>query len=154
MSEVISVMRSLRNSLPVMGLLLVSSCQIEASEDYADSSAVVFPASGCPAPQGVSADTVLAMEEVNRVRRAGGLGCVAHSPEIAFAAEKHCQYYVNNTGKCTAKPHREVSECKSFMAETFSDRLQMASYAGSPRFEVMAYVGHGQVSVGQWLDSV
>jgi uncharacterized protein YkwD len=154
MAEGDLVMRSLRTNAPLMGLLFVSACQLEATEDFGDSSAVVFASSGCPAPAGVSADTVLAMEEVNRVRRAGGLGCVAHSPEIAFAAERHCQYYVNNTGRCTAKPHREVSECKSYMAETFSDRLQMASYAGSPRFEVMAYVGHGQVSVGQWLDSV
>ena len=147
-------MRSHRTPAPLLGLIFLTACQMEPTEDYGESSAVVFPASGCPAPEGVSRDTVLAMEEVNRVRRAGGLGCVAHSPEIAFAAERHCQYYTNNTGKCTAKPHREMAECKSFMAETFVDRLQMASYPGSARFEVMAYVGHGQVSVGQWLDSV
>lgn len=156
MSEEISVMRSHRTPAPLLGLLFLGACYMEPSaEEFAESSAAVFAPSGCPAPpEGTPEDTVLAMEEVNRVRRAGGLGCVAHSPEIAFAAKRHCQYYMNNTGRCTAKPHREISECKSFMAETFSDRLRMASYEGHPRFEVMAYVGHGRVSVGQWLDSV
>src|SRR5687767_2231595 len=112
MSEVISVMRSQRTPAPLMGLLFFAACQMEPTDDYGDSSAVVFAASGCPAPVGVSTDTVLALEEVNRVRRAGGLGCIAHSPEIAFAAERHCQYYTNNTGKCTSKPHREMAECK------------------------------------------
>ncbi len=36
----------------------------------------------------------------------------------------------------------------------FSDRMGMMSYKGHPRFEVMAYVGHGRTAVGQWLDSV
>ncbi|HEY0714504.1 MAG TPA: hypothetical protein VGF45_17600, partial [Polyangia bacterium] len=42
----------------------------------------------------------------------------------------------------------------NYTAETFSDRLAMSAYNGSPRFEVMAYVGHGPTSVQQWLDSV
>ena len=32
--------------------------------------------------------------------------------------------------------------------------MGMMSYKGHPRFEVMAYVGHGRTAVGQWLDSV
>jgi hypothetical protein len=141
----------------LMGALVVTgaACDVEPAEDYGESAAADMPPSGCPeAPAGMDPDAVLAIEEVNRLRRAVGMGCIALSPEISVAAERHCAYYVNNAGSCTAKPHREVSACKNFTAETFSERLRMASYTGNPRFEVMAYVGHGRTSVGQWLDSV
>ena len=88
------------------------------------------------------------------MRKTVGLGCIPCSRQISAAARRHCEYYVNNSGKCTAKPHREMAECQNFIAETFSDRMRMMSYKGHPRFEVMAYVGHGRTSVGQWLDSV
>ena len=42
-------------------------------------------------------DAVEAIEEVNRIRRARGLGCIEQVPEIARAAERHCQYYMANT---------------------------------------------------------
>jgi hypothetical protein len=111
--------------------------------------------SGCPAPPpGMTQDAVEAIEEVNRIRRSAGLGCIEQVPEIARAAERHCQYYVANTGSCIARPHREASDCASFVAETFGDRLRLAGYRGHPSFEVMAYVGHGRTSVHLWLDSV
>jgi hypothetical protein len=142
----------------LVGLVLAGvSCGLEpmADETVEGSAAAYAPPSGCPAaPAGLDPDAVAAIEEVNRVRKTVGLGCISLLPTIADAARRHCDYYVNNTGKCTSKPHREMAECKSFRAETFSDRLKMASYPGNPRFEVMAYVGHGPTAVGQWLDSV
>jgi hypothetical protein len=132
------------------------ACGVEPMEgSYEESGAAFMPPSDCPpGPEGMDSDALEAMEEVNRLRRAVGMSCVSLSPEISLAAQRHCTYYINNDGDCTAKPHREVSQCKSFTAETFSDRLRMANYGGNPRFEVMAYVGHGRTSVGQWLDSV
>jgi uncharacterized protein YkwD len=138
----------------MVGLALVPllGCGVSGEDDQATASAAI--SSGCPMPAGASAEALSALEEVNRTRRDAGLGCVAFAPEIASAAERHCQYFVSNAGRCTAKPHREVADCKSFTAETFSDRLRMASYKGEPRFEVMAYVGQGRLAVRQWIDSV
>jgi hypothetical protein len=141
------------------GLVLLGgvSCGFEPmSESDIEASAAAFaPPSNCPAaPAGTDKDTAEAIEEVNRVRKTVGLGCITLQPSINEAARRHCEYYVNNSGKCTSKPHREMAECRNFTAETFSDRMGMMSYKGHPRFEVMAYVGHGRTAVGQWLDSV
>ena len=114
-----------------------------------------FAPSGCPEPPpGMAPAAYEAIEAVNRTRKLADLGCVELVPEINIAAEQHCQYYMSNTGACTSNPHREKESCTNFTAETFSDRLRRHKYPGDPRFEVMAYVGSGQVSVQQWLDSV
>ena len=138
------VARSALSSL----LLVAAACEGPDPGSISTSPAVETIPSGCPAPPpGMTEDAVEAIEEVNRIRQRAGLGCIEQVPEIARAAERHCQYYVANSGPCIARPHREASDCTSFVAETFGDRLRLAGYRGHPSFEVMAYVGDGRTSV-------
>ncbi len=139
-----------------MALLLgVGSCAGPELDDALLASAGEATPSGCPAPPpGMTAAADAAIDEVNRIRRRAGLGCIEQVPAIARAAERHCQYYVANSGPCIVRPHREASDCPSFVGETFGDRLRIAGYRGHPSFEVMAYVGDGRTSVRMWLDSV
>ena len=150
-------MRTAVSSVIFAGFLGLSGCGMGAAEELerdVTDTALLVP-SGCGAgPQGMDQQAVDAMETLNRLRKSAGLDCVALSREASVAAERHCQYYQANSGNCIAKPHREMQTCRAFTAETFSDRLAMTSYTGAPRFEVMAYVGHGPTSVQQWLDSV
>jgi uncharacterized protein YkwD len=110
--------------------------------------------SGCPMPADADARAAAAIEDVNRLRHQAGLGCLALSSAIGAAATRHCQYFVANTGSCVAQPHREREACAGFTGATFEDRLHVASYAGHPAFEIMAYVGDGQTAVEQWLGSI
>ncbi|HEY0706118.1 MAG TPA: CAP domain-containing protein [Polyangia bacterium] len=150
-------MRTVVGSMLLAGLVGLHGCAMGAGEEIerdVTDTALLAP-SGCPTgPEGMDQQAIDAMETMNRLRKTAGLGCVSLSREASVAAERHCQYYVANSGKCIAKPHREMDSCRNYMAETFSDRLAMSAYTGSPRFEVMAYVGHGPTSVQQWLDSV
>jgi uncharacterized protein YkwD len=148
-------MRLAVTALWLAGTVGLSGCGV-ADEYEADiTQTASLPPSGCAVDSaGMDGEAVAAAETLNSLRKLSGLGCVDLSREASVASERHCQYYVNNTGKCIASPHREKEECRNFMAETFSQRLQMAAYQGAPRFEVMAYVGNGPTSVQQWLDSV
>jgi hypothetical protein len=142
-------------SLLLTGLVGLTGCGLQDDYDRDITETASLPASNCPAgPDGMDQEALSATETLNKLRKMAGLGCVSLSREASVAAERHCQYYVTNSGVCIAKPHREMESCKNYMAETFSDRLRAASYAGAPRFEVMAYVGNGPTSVQQWLDSV
>jgi hypothetical protein len=142
-------------SLLLTGVVGLAGCGVQEELERDITTTAELPASGCPAgPEGMESEALGATETLNKLRKMAGLGCVALSREASIAAERHCQYYVNNSGACIAKPHREMESCKNFMAETFSDRLRTAAYVGAPRFEVMAYVGNGPTSVQQWLDSV
>jgi uncharacterized protein YkwD len=149
-------MKFVATALLVAGAVGIGSCGMAEENFEADiTDTAALEESGCPVDaEGMDGEAVAAIKTLNNLRKLSGLGCVALSPKASVAAERHCQYYVNNSGKCIAKPHREMEECRMYMAETFSDRLRMAAYEGAPRFEVMAYVGRGPVSVQQWLDSV
>jgi hypothetical protein len=108
------------------GLVMLGgvSCGFEPTEPEIEASAAAYaPPSTCPA-------CPPAPTRHRRGHRRGqpraptvGLGCISLQPSISEAARRTARYYVNNSGKCTAKPHREVPECRNFTAETFSDRL-------------------------------
>jgi hypothetical protein len=109
----------------------------------------------CPAAAGnTPPDT--ALSTVNDLRAHMGLPCMALVPEINTSAQKHCDYYQQNTANktCIANAHVEVATCAGFVAANFNDRMTAAGYTGSPRSEVMAFSGEPVAAIGQWINSV
>ncbi|MES1182525.1 MAG: CAP domain-containing protein [Myxococcales bacterium] len=109
----------------------------------------------CPAgtPAGPPAT---ALDIVNDLRAHMGLACMSLVPEINTSAQKHCDYYQQNTANktCIANAHEEVDTCAGFVAKSFADRMTAAGYKGSPRSEVMAFSGDPASAIGQWINSV
>jgi hypothetical protein len=97
-----------------------------------------------------------ALDIVNDLRAHMGLACMALVPEINTSAQKHCDYYQQNTANktCIANAHEEVASCAGFVAKNFADRMTAAGYQGSPRSEVMAFSGEPASAIGQWINSV
>ena len=110
--------------------LVAAACDVPDPESELDffSSPETVPSDCPPPPPAMNPEAVEAIEEVNRIRKSVGLGCIELVPEIAHAAERHCQYFVSNAGACISRPHRESSDCRSFFGETFGDRLRAAGY--------------------------
>jgi len=116
-----------------------------------------FPAHQCPSPGSmISTEARRAFDRLNTLRTGIGLPCVAFSPNIATAATKHCEYYLQNETRdeCVLNPHREVATCPGFVGERFTDRIKKFGFDGVGIYEVMAYVGDGAWSVDLWLNSV
>ena len=85
-----------------------------------------------------------------------GLPCMALVPAINTSAQKHCDYYQQNTANksCIANAHEEVDTCAGFVAKSFATRMTAAGYTGSPRSEVMAFSGEPASAIAMWINSV
>jgi hypothetical protein len=136
--------------------VMAGACAQGDDGEAADQSAEDPTPSGCPqAAAGLPAGAAGAVEQVNRIRRRAGLGCLEAIGEMSEAAVRHCGYYVaSGGGPCVDRPHREMPGCPGFVAPMFDERLEKAGYQGYARFEVMAYVADAPTSVRLWLDSV
>jgi uncharacterized protein YkwD len=115
------------------------------------------PATLTECPAGAPAGSpATALDIVNGLRAHMGLACMSLVAEINTSAQKHCDYYQQNTADktCTANAHEEVDTCAGFVAKNFADRMTAAGYKGSPRAEVMAFSGDPASAIGQWINSV
>jgi Cysteine-rich secretory protein family len=109
----------------------------------------------CPAAAGATPPDT-ALTTVNDLRAHMGLACMTLVTEINTSAQKHCDYYQQNTADkaCIANAHVEVATCAGYVAANFNERMTAAGYKGSPRSEVMAFSGNPTSAIAQWINSV
>ena len=109
-------------------------------------------------PGDATGEQIRAIEHMNSLRAAIGVGPVAGSAAINQAAQAHANYYLyhcNQYEEAGLSPHSENPEWpEGFTGANFANRMNHYGYLGSPGWEVMAFLGNPEGAVDSWMETL
>jgi uncharacterized protein YkwD len=125
-------------------------------------STVVKPVTGStdismctPPPAGSSDKAVEAWTILNKIRVAGGAGCMNMVATLNTSAQAHCDYKATNrsNASCTADAHTEISGCPGFTGMDVQSREIAAGYPRNLAYTEVAltYGNNPAMAIPGWL---
>jgi hypothetical protein len=127
----------------------------DASSPIRPDGGVADISSCTPPPAGSSAKAIEAWTILNKIRLAGGAGCINMVPELNKSAQAHCDYGAANRGNraCAPDAHTEVSGCAGFTGVGVQNRERAAGYPQNLAYTEVAltYGDNPAVSIPAWL---